>query len=43
MFIGISCINIIQPFYLQDVLKLSPAKTGLIMMAYPIVLSIVAQ
>ncbi|ABS40285.1 MFS transporter [Clostridium botulinum] len=42
MFIGISCINIIQPFYLQDVLKLSPAKTGLIMMAYPIVLSIVA-
>ncbi|MDU1320737.1 MAG: MFS transporter [Clostridium botulinum] len=42
MFIGISCINIIQPFYLQDVLKLSPGKTGLIMMAYPIVLSIVA-
>lgn len=42
MFIGISCINIIQPFYLQDVLKLSPAKTGFIMMAYPIVLSVVA-
>ncbi len=42
MFIGISCINIIQPFYLQDVLKLSPGKTGLIMMAYPIVLSVIA-
>ncbi|NEU03915.1 MFS transporter [Clostridium senegalense] len=41
-FIGISCINIIQPFYLQDVLKLSPAKTGFMMMAYPIVLTIVA-
>lgn len=41
-FIGISCINIIQPFYLQDVLKLSPAKTGFIMMAYPIVLTIIS-
>lgn len=42
VFIGISCINIIQPFYLQDVLKLSPGKTGIIMMAYPIVLTIVS-
>ncbi|EJO5348691.1 MFS transporter [Clostridium botulinum] len=42
VFIGISCINIIQPFYLQDVLKLSPAKTGIIMMAYPIVLTVVS-
>ncbi|APH14254.1 drug resistance MFS transporter, drug:H+ antiporter-2 family protein [Clostridium sporogenes] len=42
MFIGISCINIIQPFYLEDVLKLSPSKTGLIMMAYPVVLTVVS-
>lgn len=41
-FLGISCINIIQPFYLQDVLKLSPAKTGFVMMAYPIILVIIA-
>lgn len=41
-FIAISCSNIIQPFYLQDVMKLSPAATGMFMMAYPIVLSIVA-
>lgn len=41
-FVAISCPNIIQPFYFQDVLKLSPSVTGLIMMAYPLVLSIVA-
>ncbi|ACD22241.1 MULTISPECIES: MFS transporter [unclassified Clostridium] len=41
-FVGISCINIIQPFYLQDVLELSPGTTGFIMMGYPIVLTIIA-
>ncbi|MBN1038402.1 MFS transporter [Clostridium botulinum] len=41
-FVGISCINIIQPFYLQDVLELSPGTTGFIMMGYPIVLIIIA-
>ncbi|AOR23383.1 MFS transporter [Clostridium taeniosporum] len=41
-FVGISCINIIQPFYLQDVLELSPGTTGFIMMGYPIVLTVVA-
>lgn len=41
-FIAISSPNIIQPFYLQKVLNLSPSKTGLFMMAFPIVLSIVA-
>lgn len=41
-FISISCSSIIQPFYLQDVLKLSPSVTGLFMMVYPLVLSIVA-
>jgi EmrB/QacA subfamily drug resistance transporter len=41
-FIAISSSNIIQPFYLQDVMKLSPAATGMFMMAYPIVLAIVA-
>lgn len=41
-FTGISCINIIQPFYLQDVLKLSPGSTGLLMMVYPMILSLIA-
>ncbi|WP_315076665.1 MFS transporter [uncultured Clostridium sp.] len=41
-FVGISCINIIQPFYLQDVLELSPGTAGFIMMGYPIVLTIIA-
>ncbi|MBL4935910.1 MFS transporter [Clostridium sp. YIM B02515] len=41
-FIAIGSSNIIQPFYLQDVKKLSPGTTGLIMMVYPIVLSVVA-
>ena len=41
-FIAISSPNIIQPFYLQKVIKLSPSVTGLFMMAFPIVLSIVA-
>jgi drug resistance transporter, EmrB/QacA subfamily len=41
-FIAISSSNIIQPFYLQNTMKFSPAYTGLIMMAYPLVLSVVA-
>lgn len=41
-FLALSSTNILQPFYLQNVLKLDPAKTGLIMMASPIVLAIVA-
>jgi EmrB/QacA subfamily drug resistance transporter len=41
-FTSISCTNLIQPFYLQDVIKLSPAVTGLFMMIYPLILSVVA-
>lgn len=41
-FIAIGSINIIQPFYLQDVIKLSPSTTGLFMTVYPLILSIVA-
>jgi EmrB/QacA subfamily drug resistance transporter len=41
-FIAISASNIILPFYFQDVLKLSPAATGLFMMVSPIVLAVVA-
>lgn len=41
-FICIGASNIILPFYFQDVLKFSPAATGLFMMVSPVVLSIVA-
>ena len=41
-FVAISCSNIIQPFYLQSVLKLTPATTGMFMMVYPLILTIVA-
>lgn len=41
-FVAISCSNIIQPFYLQDVMKQSPTATGLILMTYPLILAVVA-
>lgn len=41
-FVSVGAINIILPFYLQDVLKLSPGLAGLMMTVSPIILSIVA-
>lgn len=41
-FVAIFCTTIIQPFYLQDVMGFSPSVTGLIMMTYPLLLSVVA-
>jgi EmrB/QacA subfamily drug resistance transporter len=41
-FVAISCSNIILPFYLQYVMKLTPSYTGMIMMVSPIVLAVVA-
>lgn len=41
-FVAISCSNIILPFYLQYVMKLSPSVTGILMMVSPIILSVVA-
>lgn len=41
-FVAIFCSTMIQPFYLQDVMSFSPAFTGLILMIYPLILSIVA-
>ncbi|KMT22015.1 MFS transporter [Clostridium cylindrosporum] len=41
-YIAIICVNIVQPFYLQDVLKFSPASTGLIMFISPIIVSLIA-
>lgn len=41
-FVAISCSNIILPFYLQYVMKLTPSVTGILMMVSPIILVIVA-
>lgn len=41
-FVAMGANSIIQPFYLQDAVKLSPAATGLFMMVFPIVLCVVA-
>ncbi|GFZ30680.1 MFS transporter [Clostridium zeae] len=41
-FVAISCSNIIQPFYLQDVMKLSSSVTGLFMMVSPLILAFIA-
>jgi len=41
-FVAIFCSIIIQPFYLQDVMKFSPASTGLVLMIFPLILSVVS-
>lgn len=41
-FIAIFCSTIIQPFYLQDVMRFSPSSTGVLLMIYPILLSVVS-
>ncbi|EHI96923.1 drug resistance transporter, EmrB/QacA subfamily [Clostridium sp. DL-VIII] len=41
-FVAISCANIILPFYLEYVMKLSPSITGFLMMVSPIILSVVS-
>ncbi len=42
LFVAMNCSNIIMPFYLQDVIKLSPSIAGLYLMTYPLVLFVVA-
>lgn len=41
-FVAMGTNNIIQPFYLQDVQKLSPSQAGMYMMIFPLILSFVA-
>ena len=41
-FVGLFCNSIIQPFYLQDVMNYAPEQAGLIMMIFPLVLSVLA-
>lgn len=39
-FAALSTVNVIQPFYLSDILKFSPSEISLIMISYPAVLFI---
>lgn len=41
-FVGLFCNNIIQPFYLQDVMTYKPEQAGLIMMIFPLILTVVS-
>jgi EmrB/QacA subfamily drug resistance transporter len=41
-FTAIFCNNIIQPFYLQYILNINPARAGMLMMVFPICVGIVA-
>ncbi|AFS79785.1 drug resistance transporter, EmrB/QacA family [Gottschalkia acidurici 9a] len=41
-FVAIFCNNIILPFYLQDVMSYTPQHAGLILMIYPLILTVVA-
>lgn len=41
-FIAIFCTNIIHPFYLQYILKITPSQAGLLMMIYPLSIAIIA-
>lgn len=41
-FVGIFCNNIIQPFYLQDVMIYKPEQAGFIMMIFPLILTVVS-
>ncbi|HEX2927007.1 MAG TPA: MFS transporter [Ruminiclostridium sp.] len=42
LFVCMNCSNIIMPFYFQDVIKMSPAMTGLYLTIYPLILLVVS-
>ena len=41
-FISLFCTNVMMPFYMQNVLHFTPSLTGYTMMAYPLIMAIVA-
>lgn len=41
-FVALFFTNVLMPFYMQDVLGFTPAKTGYTMMVYPLVMAVVA-
>lgn len=41
-FVALFCVNVMMPFYMQQVLHYSPQLTGYTMMAYPLTMALVA-
>lgn len=41
-YMSINSNNIVQPFYLENVMKITPSLTGIIMMTYPIILTLIS-
>lgn len=41
-YMSINSNNIVQPFYLENVLKIAPSTTGIIMMTYPVILTMIS-
>ncbi len=41
-YMSINSNNIIQPFYLENVLKMSPSFTGIVMIIYPVILTVIS-
>jgi EmrB/QacA subfamily drug resistance transporter len=42
VFVAIFCVNLILPFYLQDVLGLAPSAAGLVLLASPLMTALIA-
>jgi MFS family permease len=42
VFIALLCVNLVLPFYLQDVLRLAPSAAGLVLLASPLATALVA-
>lgn len=41
-YMSINSNNIVQPFYLENVMKIAPSITGIIMMTYPVILTLIS-
>lgn len=41
-YMSINSNNIVQPFYLENVLKITPSVTGIIMITYPVILTLIS-
>ncbi|MFL0247044.1 MFS transporter [Candidatus Clostridium stratigraminis] len=41
-YMSINSNNIVQPFYLENVLKITPSFTGIIMLTYPVILTLIS-
>jgi EmrB/QacA subfamily drug resistance transporter len=42
VFVALFCVNLVLPFYLQDVLGLAPSAAGLVLLASPLITALIA-